>query len=129
MNNCPQCGAPIDAAATKCEYCGAPLTPTATPQPKPQPQPAYTQPTYAQPAHYDDRRNWPVKSKIVAGVLALLLGGLGVHKFYLGKTGLGILYLLFCWTYIPGIIGFIEGIMILTSNDENFQIKNRCRLG
>lgn len=71
---------------------------------------------------------WPIKSKITAGVLALILGGLGIHKFYLGNVGMGILYLLFCWTYIPCIIGLIEGIIYLTSNDHNFQIKHKVRL-
>ena len=72
---------------------------------------------------------WPVKSKIVAGVLGILLGGLGIHKFYLGKIGQGIVYVLFCWTGIPLIIGFIEGIVYLCSNDENFQLKHHVRLG
>ena len=64
----------------------------------------------------------------MAGVLAILLGGLGIHKFYLGKIGLGIVYLLFCWTGIQAIIGLIEGIIYLCSNDENFQLKNHVRL-
>jgi TM2 domain-containing membrane protein YozV len=50
-----------------------------------------------------------VKKNPTSAVLwALFLGGVGAHKFYMGETGLGILYLLFCWTYIPGIIAFIE---------------------
>lgn len=48
------------------------------------------------------------KSVGVAVLLALFLGGLGIHKFYLGKTSLGIIYLLFFWTLIPGIIALIE---------------------
>ena len=64
-----------------------------------------------------------MKSRIVAGLLAISLGSLGVHKFYLGKTVLGILYLLFFWTYIPGIVGFVEGILILISSDESFNEK------
>ncbi|MCR8634759.1 MULTISPECIES: TM2 domain-containing protein [Paenibacillus] len=63
------------------------------------------------------------KSKVTAGVLAILVGGLGIHKFYLGKTLLGIVYLLFCWTCIPSIIGLIEGILYLTKTDEEFQQK------
>lgn len=64
------------------------------------------------------------KSKLIAGLLALFLGGFGIHKFYLGKWGQGLLYLVFCWTYIPGIIGFIEGIVYLVSDDEKFARKH-----
>ena len=64
-----------------------------------------------------------MKSKVVAGILAILLGDLGIHKFYLGKIGMGILYLLFCWTGIPAIAGLIEGIMYLVADDETFQAK------
>jgi len=48
------------------------------------------------------------KNPTTAILWALFLGGVGAHKFYMGEAGLGILYLLFCWTYIPGIIAFIE---------------------
>ena len=58
--------------------------------------------------------------RITAGVLAVIVGGLGVHKFYLGKIGLGIVYLLFCWTGIPSVIGLIEGILYLVKSDEEF---------
>ena len=71
---------------------------------------------------------WPKKSKEAAGILAIFLGGLGIHKFYLGKVGMGILYLLFCWTGIPELAGFIEGIIYLCSDDENFQLKHHVRL-
>jgi TM2 domain-containing membrane protein YozV len=64
------------------------------------------------------------KSKVVAGILGILLGGLGAHKFYLGKWGQGLLYLVFCWTYIPSLIGLIEGIRYLISNDEDFARKH-----
>lgn len=61
-----------------------------------------------------------LKSKTTAGILAILLGGIGAHKFYLGKSGMGILYLVFCWTYIPGLIGLFEGISYLVKSDEDF---------
>lgn len=64
-----------------------------------------------------------MKNKIVAGVLGILLGGWGIHKFYLGKVGMGILYILFCWTGIPSIIGLIEGILYLVSDDKTFYTK------
>jgi len=63
------------------------------------------------------------KSKIVAALLALFLGGLGIHKFYLGKMGLGILYLVFFWTFIPAIIAFFEAIMFFTMKDDAFNQK------
>ena len=106
-NLCPQCGAPAEANATKCVYCGAALTQQAQTQAQPQVIVVQQPSADSQP----ERRNWPIKSKIVAGVLAILLGNFGIHKFYLGKPGAGILYILFCWTYIPGLIGWIEGIM------------------
>ena len=52
------------------------------------------------------------KNNTTAVLLALFLGGLGIHKFYLGETGMGILYLLFCWTYIPSIVAFFEAFVI-----------------
>lgn len=63
------------------------------------------------------------KSRVVAGIFALLLGGIGIHKFYLGRVGQGILYVLFCWTFIPAVIAFIEGIVYLCMSDESFEQK------
>ena len=60
------------------------------------------------------------KQKTVAGIFALLLGGLGIHKFYLGSWGWGIVYMLFVWTFIPVIIAVIEGIVFLFMKDEKF---------
>ena len=74
------------------------------------------------------------KNKTTAGILALLLGGLGIHKFYLGYTGAGLVYLLvntigFAVTWILlftpnlvlGVIAFVEGIIYLTKTDEEFE--------
>lgn len=52
------------------------------------------------------------KNPTTAVLLALFLGGLGAHKFYLGKIGLGVLYFLFSWTTIPAIVAFIEAFTI-----------------
>lgn len=68
------------------------------------------------------------KNRTTAALMAILIGGLGSHQFYLGNIGKGILYLVFCWTYIPCIIGFIEGIMLLTQSDEDFEVKPKLLL-
>ncbi len=54
------------------------------------------------------------KSKLVAGLLGIFLGGWGVHNFYLGFTGKGIAQILLNFCFGVGAIwGFIEGILIL----------------
>lgn len=52
------------------------------------------------------------KNPTTAVLLALFVGGLGIHKFYMGQTGAGVLYLVFCWTYIPAIIAFFEAFTL-----------------
>ena len=64
-----------------------------------------------------------MKNRTTAALLAFFLGGIGVHKFYLGRTAAGVLYLIFCWTAIPAIIAFVEFIIFLTMTDEAFNAK------
>lgn len=61
------------------------------------------------------------KSKLATALFAIFLGDIGIHNFYMGKVGLGILDILFCWTGIPAIIGLVQGIIILCSSDEDFE--------
>lgn len=67
-----------------------------------------------------------MRDKTTAGILALTLGVFGVHRFYLGQTFLGILYI-----FIPplsAILGIIDGVLLLTMNQEVFDAKyNRDR--
>jgi len=63
------------------------------------------------------------KNKVTAALLAIFLGGIGAHKFYLQEIGMGVLYLLFSWTGIPLIVGVIEGLMYLGMSDENWAAK------
>ena len=63
------------------------------------------------------------KSRVVAALLAFFLGTFGIHKFYLGQTGLGILYLLFCWSFIPTLVSLIEGCLYLLSTERAFALK------
>jgi TM2 domain-containing membrane protein YozV len=94
---CPYCKEEIAEGAVKCKHCGSMLV------------------VQTRPADHKD--------KLVAGLLGIFLGGLGVHKFYLGKIGLGVVYILLCWTMIPALVGFIEGIIYLASSEENFDAK------
>jgi len=61
------------------------------------------------------------EKKVPAGIFGILLGWLGIHKFYLGYTKEGVIQLilgLLCG--VGGIIGLIEGIIYLTKTDEEF---------
>ena len=64
------------------------------------------------------------KNRNIALILSFpFLGGLGIHKFYFGKYGLGLLYFLFCWTLIPSIAALVSFISILFTSEEKFNIK------
>ncbi len=52
------------------------------------------------------------RNEVVGVLLALFLGGFGMHHFYLRRNGLGILYLLFGWTGVPTILGVIEAFFM-----------------
>jgi TM2 domain-containing membrane protein YozV/ribosomal protein L40E len=99
---CTDCGSVINARAEICPKCGV------------------RQLTAPGPL---GRSTASGKNRIAAALFALLLGGLGIHKFYLGRVGQGILYLVFFWTFIPTVIGFIEGIIYLTMSDQDFEAK------
>lgn len=64
-----------------------------------------------------------MKSKIAAGLFALFLGGFGIHQFYLGSIGRGLLFLLLSWTAIPAFIAFVQAILYLVASDEEFNQK------
>lgn len=70
------------------------------------------------------------RKRVTAGLLGIFLGGLGLHKFYLGRPIQGALMLLFSWTFIPTIIGIVQGIGYLNSNDKTFykEIKESKRV-
>ena len=64
-----------------------------------------------------------MKSKGRACLLAFFFGGFGVHKFYLEKPGVGVLYALFFWTLIPSLFAFIDLIIMLCTPDEIWKEK------
>jgi TM2 domain-containing membrane protein YozV len=70
------------------------------------------------------------KNKIVAGVLGILLGWLGIHHFYLGSMVAGVVYLavsLVTCGFIPFILGLVEGIMLLVMDDAQFDARYNAR--
>lgn len=60
------------------------------------------------------------KNRYIASLLALFVGTFGVHKFYLNQPFWGVMYILFCWTGIPSLAAFIEGVMYLVRSEEDF---------
>ena len=115
---CPGCGVPPKVEKKFCHNCG-----TAT-QPN---QALCTQcgvSLMASPGLTGD------KNKLAAGLLGIFLGGLGIHKFYLGYNKEGIIMLavgvgggiLTCGavTCVVSIIGLIEGIIYISKSDEEF---------
>lgn len=101
--DCKECGKQISEMAAACPHCGAP-TPNAA---------ALQRPTVVT----------ATKSRSLAVLLALFLGGVGIHKFYLRSPGWGALYLLFCWTFIPAIIAVLEAIFYLCMSDAAFEYR------
>ena len=95
-NYCPNCGNQTNIGMRYCTMCGTSLT---------QSQPVINQ-----------------KSKVAAGLLGIFLGSLGIHNFYLGYTTKAViqlaLTLLTCGlgSFVSGIWGFVEGILILTGS-------------
>ena len=84
---CAHCGQPVMEGAEVCLSCGFATRPQVVAPPN-------------------------AKSKLVAGLLGLFLGGIGIHNFYLGYTGKGIAQILLSCTGISAIWAFVESIMI-----------------
>lgn len=101
---CTSCGAPLDEGQKFCTSCGAQVGAAA------QAQTTNTQQPYTGGGEQ--------KSKVAAGLLQIFLGGLGIGRFYLGYTGIGVAQLLVTLFTcgVGGIWPFIDGIMILTGS-------------
>ena len=144
---CKNCSTNYDDNAPYCPYCGAPNDMAHGSQqiqneyynPNAQQggqyyyngQPNTQQPNYQyqqQDMNYNPQQmnTEPTKEKIVAGLLAILIGTLGIHKFYLGYTKSGIIMLLVSLlTFgigapVMAVISLIEGILYLTKSDAEF---------
>lgn len=62
-----------------------------------------------------------MRNRVVAGLLAFIGGSLGIHRFYLGQIGLGILYIFFFW--ITWLVGIIDAIVLLSMDEDRFNEK------
>ena len=95
---CASCGTEIEEGAVFCANCGAAL-PFAAPTEKP--------------------KEYSTKSKLAAGLFGIFLGGLGVHSFYMGNVGIGVaqIFVTLITCGFGSLWGFIEGIVILASNE------------
>jgi TM2 domain-containing membrane protein YozV len=95
---CTNCGTKNPDSSSFCSNCGNRLSP---------PQAAYSPSGQTQACQ-------TAKSKVVAGLLGIFLGSIGIHRFYLGYTTIGIIQIVVTiLTFgIGGLWGFIEGILI-----------------
>jgi TM2 domain-containing membrane protein YozV len=107
---CYDCAALLPRKAALCAGCGVV-------------QPVLSVGVFA-PAHdplLDRDAKPPARpKKIVAALFALALGGLGLHRVYLGRPASAFIYLLFCWTFVPALIAVVEGIRLLAMSDAKF---------
>lgn len=80
----------------------------------------YQPPQYGGPQYTGPQYPVNQRSKLVAGLLGVFLGGWGVHRFYLGYTGTGIAQVLvtLCTFGVGALWGFIEGILILCGSES-----------
>lgn len=105
--SCRECGKKVSDQSQACVGCGHPLNP------------------FAFNSQQSGRSNQkPTKSKGVAAFLALFLGGIGAHKFYLEQPFMGLIYLCFCWTFIPAIIGVLESLVYIFMSHKEFMARH-----
>src|SRR5215217_8915347 len=110
---CTKCGAVNDDLAQYCTNCQTPLTPVSS---------GYQPMQSVNPGAVTNWAAMGAGKKITAGICAILVGWLGVHKFILGYTTEGIIQLVLgivsCG--LTSILSIIEGIIYLTKSDEDF---------
>lgn len=133
IHQCPECGKQYSTqekvSRVKCPYCGAETNVSYSEQQGTNYQEQWRQFGEQASAVVDDVfSNGPSgRSRGVAGLLALFLGGVGLHYFYMGKTNAGVIFLvatlLTCGLLgvITQIISIIQGVLFFTSTQEEFE--------
>ena len=117
---CTKCGAVNEDTAQYCVNCQAQLTPVSGGY---KPMQSVNQ---GASGAMTDWKALGADKKILAGILGIVVGAFGVHKFVLGYTTEGIIMLLItvltCGVFaiVPSIIGIVEGVIYLTKSDEDF---------
>ncbi|HIZ85341.1 MAG TPA: TM2 domain-containing protein [Candidatus Coprenecus stercoravium] len=123
--NCRECGQQISDSASVCPHCGATVVKEVfcsnCGAKMPQDMKYCPQcgcPNPASPEKYP-------KEKLVSGLLAIFLGGLGIHYFYLGKSTAGLITILLtlCTCGIWPFVMLIQGIIMLTMDEGDFNEK------
>jgi TM2 domain-containing membrane protein YozV len=126
---CPKCAAQNPDESQFCGECGAALPVTQTENPPPGAGPRIGGNPGSQPGRSTvSTASTAGSKKVAAGVLAILLGSLGIHKFYLGYHLPGAILLAagtVGWLLVfPGLaavaVGIIEGVIYLTKSDDEF---------
>ena len=135
IHQCPECGKQYSTQEkvnrVKCPYCGAETNVSYSEQDRPNYQEQWKQFSDQASAAMDDVfSNGPSgKSRGVAGLLALFLGGLGLHYFYMNKTNAGVVFLLAtllsCGVFgiVTQIISIIQAVLFFTSTQQEFEQK------
>ena len=129
IHNCPECGKQYSTQEkvnrVKCPYCGAETNVSYSDQ-----EPSQWQQFGQQTARTVDdvfSRGPSGRSRGIAGLLAILVGAIGVHYFYIGKTGAGVVFLLATLLtcgllgVVTEIVSLIQGILFFTSTQEEFE--------
>lgn len=97
---CKECGTDV-GDANACPNCGAAVAPA------------------RESANKNTLYDGPRVHKIAYMLIAIFLGTFGIHRFYAKRYLSGIVYILFCWTGIPSLLGLIEGIVAVCRQDED----------
>ena len=148
IHNCPQCGQQYSTedkvSPVKCPNCGTEINVTYPEEPQQPQQPGqqqgYQQQGYQQQGYQQQYANKPPvnygnvfdpgpsgKSRGVTALLAIFLGTLGIHYFYVGKTVPGVVFILVslvtCFS-LTAIASLVQGVLLLTSTtEEDFENK------